>query len=84
MSNDDFLHESVRLTPRLIIFLGELDVMSRQQTASRVEPHTGNDGSNLWSDDECVQRLAALIELRDSRDLGKIASLIGRLAVPVM
>jgi hypothetical protein len=35
------------------------------------------------SDDECVQKLAALIEHRDSRNLGEIARLIGRLAVPV-
>jgi hypothetical protein len=55
-----------------------------QQTASKIEPHAGNDESNFWSDDECVQRLAALIEMRDSRDLSKIASLIGRLAVPVV
>ena len=58
--------------------------MSRQQTASKVEPYAGNDGPNLWSDDECAQRLAALIEMRDSRDLSKIASLIGRLAIPVL
>jgi hypothetical protein len=50
--------------------------MARQGAASKVE-------SALWSDDECVQRLAALIEARDSRDLEKIASLISRLAVPV-
>jgi hypothetical protein len=58
--------------------------MSRQQTASKIEPHAGNDGPNFWSDDECVQRLAALIKVRDSRDLSKIASLMGRLAVPVV
>jgi hypothetical protein len=57
--------------------------MSRQQTASKVEPHAGIDGSNLWSDDQCVQKLAALIEHRDNRNLGEIARLIGRLAVPV-
>jgi hypothetical protein len=57
--------------------------MSHQQTASKVEPHAGNDGPSLWSDDECVQKLAALIEHRDSRNLGEIARLIGRLAVPV-
>jgi hypothetical protein len=66
--------------PRLIHFFGGLEIMARQQTASTVEAHTGNDRS---SDDECVQRLAALIELRDSKDLTEIASLIGRLAVPV-
>ena len=57
--------------------------MSRQRTASKVEPHAGNDGSNLWSDDECVQNLAALIEHRDNGNLGEIARLIGRLAVAV-
>jgi hypothetical protein len=57
--------------------------MARQQRASKVEPHAGNDGSNLWSDDECVQKLAALIEHRDNRNLDEIARLIGRLAVPV-
>lgn len=35
------------------------------------------------SDDECVQKLAALIEHRDSTDLGEIVALIARLAVPV-
>ena len=54
-----------------------------QQMASKVEPHAGNDGLSLGSDDECVQKLAALIEHRDSRNLGEIARLIGRLAVPV-
>jgi len=57
--------------------------MSRQRTASKIEPQAGNDRSNLWSDDECIQKLAALIEYRDSRDLSEIARLIGRLAVPV-
>jgi hypothetical protein len=52
-----------------------------QQTASKIESHAGNDGQ--WSDDECVQKLAALIEHRDSRNLGEIARLIGRLAVPL-
>jgi hypothetical protein len=36
--------------------------MSRQRTASKVAPHVGNDRSHLWSDDECVQKLAALID----------------------
>ena len=57
--------------------------MSHQETALEVERKCENDRPALWSDDECV-RLAALIELRDSRDLSKIASLIGRLAVPVI
>jgi hypothetical protein len=70
------------LTPCLILFWG-VDLMSRQQTASKIEPHAGNDESIFWSDDECVQKLAALIEHRDTRNLGEIARLIGRLAVPV-
>jgi hypothetical protein len=56
--------------------------MSRQATASKAKPQGKIDRMNL-SDDECVQKLAALIEHKDSRNLGKIASLIGRLAVPV-
>jgi hypothetical protein len=35
------------------------------------------------SDDECVQKLAILIQHRDCRNLDEIAKLIGRLAVPV-
>jgi hypothetical protein len=52
--------------------------------ASRAKRQEGNERPVLWSDDECVQRLAALIEVRDSKDLSKIASLMGRLAVPVV
>jgi hypothetical protein len=37
----------------------------------------------LYSDDECVQRLAALLEHQDSRNLQAIARLISRLAVPI-
>jgi hypothetical protein len=58
--------------------------MSNQGAASKVERKREYDGPTLRSDDECVQRLAALLEVRDSRDLSKIASLIGRLAVPVV
>jgi hypothetical protein len=58
--------------------------MSHQGTGLEVERKGENYRPALWSDDECVQRLATLIELRDSRDLSKIASLIGRLAVPVV
>lgn len=39
--------------------------------------------SKIFNDDECVQKLAALLEIRDTRNLAEIASLIGRLAVPV-
>jgi hypothetical protein len=57
--------------------------MSRQRTASKIQPQASNDRSNLWSDDECIEKLAALIEHRDNGNLGEIARLIGRLAVPV-
>jgi hypothetical protein len=56
--------------------------MSRRATASKAKPQGKIDRMNL-SHNECVQKLAALIELRDSRNLGEIAELIGRLAVPV-
>lgn len=35
------------------------------------------------SDDECVQRLALLIEHRENKDLDEIVALIARLAVPI-
>jgi hypothetical protein len=63
---------------------GERGAMSHQGTALEAERKGENHRPALWSDDECVQRLAVLIKLRNSRDLGKIASLIGRLAVPVV
>jgi len=56
--------------------------MSRQATASNAKPQDKLDRMKL-SDDECVQKLAALVELRDSSDLSEIARLIGRLAVPL-
>ena len=37
----------------------------------------------MWRDDECVQKLAFLIEHNDNRDLSEIAKLIARLAVSV-
>jgi hypothetical protein len=57
--------------------------MAHQKAASKVERQLKDDGTALWSDDECVQKLAALIEIRDSRDLAEIAKLVGRLAVAV-
>ena len=56
--------------------------MSRQATASNAKPQDKLDRMKL-SDDEGVQKLAALVELRDSSDLSEIARLIGRLAVPL-
>jgi hypothetical protein len=35
------------------------------------------------SDDECVQRLALLIERRDNKNLDETVALIARLAVPI-
>jgi hypothetical protein len=57
-------------------------LMSLQATASKARPKGKIDRMSL-SDDECIQKLAALIEHRDSRNLGEIARLISRLAVPV-
>ena len=56
--------------------------MSHQETASKAKPQGKIDRMDL-SNDECVQKRAALIEHRDNRNLGEIARLIGRLAVPV-
>ena len=56
--------------------------MSRQAAAPKAKPQGKIDQMNL-SDDECVRKLAELVEHRDSRNLGEIARLIGRLAVPV-
>ena len=56
--------------------------MSHQETASKAKPQGKIDRMDL-SNEECVQKLAALIEHRDNRNLGEIARLIGRLAVPV-
>jgi hypothetical protein len=38
---------------------------------------------NNFSDDECVQKLAALIEHRDTTDLSEIVALIARLAATI-
>jgi hypothetical protein len=42
-----------------------------------------DESAFLRSDNDCVQKLAILIERRDSKDLGEIARLIGRLAIPL-
>jgi hypothetical protein len=56
--------------------------MVHQRTAMRTE--TQVDGrAFVNSDDECVQKLAALIEHKDNRNLAEIARLISRLAVPI-
>lgn len=56
--------------------------MARQRTISKAETQV-DDMAFLCSDDECVQRLAALLEHKDSRNLKEIARLISRLAVPI-
>lgn len=56
--------------------------MSHQAIQSNAEPQRTIEPM-LLSDDECVQKLAALIERRDSKRIGEIAMLIGRLAVSV-
>ena len=56
--------------------------MAHQRTASTVELQI-DDAAVLYSDDECVQRLAALLERKDSKTLKETARLISRLAVPI-
>ena len=56
--------------------------MARQRTPSSADTQV-DDIAAFYSDDECVQRLAALLETKDSRTLDEIARLIGRLAVPI-
>jgi hypothetical protein len=56
--------------------------MARQQATSEAGTPI-DDIVLLYSDDECVQKLAALLEHKDTRNLKAIARLIGRLAVPI-
>ena len=56
--------------------------MAHQRTASPVETQV-EDTAVVYSDDECVQRLAALVEHKDRRTLKETARLISRLAVPI-
>jgi hypothetical protein len=39
--------------------------------------------TTISSDDECIQKLATLIEHKDSRKLHEIVALIARLTVPI-
>ena len=55
--------------------------MARQRTASTAEIQV--DDIAVYSDDECVQRLAALLEHKDTRALNEVARLISRLAVAI-
>ena len=56
--------------------------MARQRTTSKAETQV-DSLVHLYSYDECVQRLAALLEHKDIRNLQAIARLISRLAVPI-
>ena len=56
--------------------------MARQRTTSKADTQV-DSVALLYSDDECVQRLAALLEHNDTRNLQAIARLISRLAVPI-
>jgi len=56
--------------------------MARRRTTSNVETRL-DERAFADSDDDCVRRLAVLIEHKNSRDLAEIARLIGRLAVPI-
>ena len=56
--------------------------MARQRTASTAETQV-DDIAVLYSDDECVQRLAALLEHKDTTALNEVARLINRLAVAI-
>ena len=41
------------------------------------------DPIRAFSDDECIQRLARLVEHRDNKDLDEIVALIAHLAPPI-
>lgn len=62
--------------------MGRMVPVVRQRTTSKVETQVDGEAL-LYSDDECVQRLAALLEHKDSRNLKAVARLISRLAVPI-
>ena len=57
-------------------------LMVRQRTASKAELQV-DDRALLYSDDECVQKLAVLVEHKNNSNLAEIARLISRLAVPI-
>ena len=56
--------------------------MARVERATEAESAT-NEFPLQLSDDECVRKLAVLVENRDDNTLSVVAKLIGRLAVPV-
>lgn len=56
--------------------------MSRHQVSSKAETATA-PRMLAFSDDECVVKLSMLVEHRDNKNLGEVAALIARLAVPI-
>ena len=54
------------------------------QAKKSAEPESATyEPRRRLSDDECVRKLAVLVENRDDNTLSLVAKLIGRLAVPV-
>jgi hypothetical protein len=49
----------------------------------KAQPKPIDAAELAYSDNECVQRLAALIEYKDTRSLAEISKLISRLAIPI-
>jgi hypothetical protein len=72
----------IRQTIRGADQLNRMVPMARQPTPSSADAQV-DDIAAFYSDDECVQRLAALLEHKDSRTLEETARLISRLAVPI-
>jgi hypothetical protein len=58
----------------------EGSVMPRNQTSTAV---LLDAPTKFFSDDECIQRLAPLIEHKDNKNFDEIVALIARLAVPI-
>jgi hypothetical protein len=56
--------------------------MAHQRTTPPVETRV-DDIAAIYSDEECVQRLAALVEHQDNKTLAETARLISRLAVTI-
>jgi hypothetical protein len=65
------------MVPR--INLGE-SFMPHTQTLATAPPSVP---VNTFGDEECIQKLALLIEHRENNDLNEIVALIARLAIPI-
>lgn len=57
--------------------------MLTQPATTKTRRGANNQSKFSTSDEECVRKLGALLELRDRKNLAEVASLIGRLAVSV-